>query len=58
MKTDSGYPSFAQFKATIVTYDDAPDECTIYPDDVDDTARTTMWISARAGSFCSITDIQ
>lgn len=58
MKTDPGFPLLEEFEATIVTYDDAPDECTIYPDDIDDPDRSTTWISAKAGSYCSIADIQ
>lgn len=40
--------------AEVVSYDDAPDECTIYPEDVSDAQRTTAWITARGGSFCSV----
>lgn len=58
MNTDPGFPLLEQFEASIVTYDDAPDECTIYPGDVDDAVQATTWISAQAGSFCSIADIQ
>lgn len=58
MRTDPGFPLLEQFEATIVTYDDAPDECTIYPEDVDEAAKSTTWITARAGSFCSIGDRQ
>ena len=44
---------FAAFAAAIVTYEDAPDECTIYPEDVSTGQRQTTWITAKEGSFCS-----
>jgi len=40
--------------AEIVSYDDGPDECTIYPEDVSDEQRTTAWITARGDAFCSV----
>jgi len=43
-----------QFRAAVVDYDDAPDECTIYPRTVSEDQRTTAWITAREGSFCSL----
>jgi hypothetical protein len=41
-------------RAEVVTYDDAPDECTIFPEDVSEEQRTTAWITARGGSFCRV----
>jgi hypothetical protein len=41
-------------RAEVVTYDDAPDECTIYPENVSEEQRTTAWITARGGSFCPV----
>ncbi|MBB6647015.1 DUF7511 domain-containing protein [Halobellus ruber] len=37
--------------ARIEPYEDAPDECTIYPANATADALTTTWISAREGSF-------
>ena len=40
--------------ARIEEYDDAPDECTIYPADATQTELTTTWVSARANSFIAL----
>jgi hypothetical protein len=45
---------FESFEATVVSYDDAPDECTIYPTDITGDRRTTTWITAKEGSFLSL----
>lgn len=37
--------------ATVVEFQDAPAQCTIYPTDVTDEAQLTMWISARGDAF-------
>jgi hypothetical protein len=42
--------------ATVVTYDDSPDECTIYPADANDADIVTRWISAAEGSFVALAD--
>lgn len=47
---------FGPLIATVVTYDDAPDECTIHPKTVPDGQRTTAWISAKEGSFFSLVE--
>jgi hypothetical protein len=49
-----GEPDFESFEATVVSYEDAPDECTIYPTDVSGHRRTTTWITAKEGSFCQL----
>ena len=50
--TDGSRPAQPeQFRAAVVDYDDAPDECTIYPRTVSERQRTTAWITAREGSF-------
>jgi hypothetical protein len=51
---DEGEPVLESFEATVVRYEDAPDECTIYPTDVSGHRRTTTWITAKEGSFCSL----
>lgn len=43
-----------RFTATIVRYEDGPDECTIHPKRVNDNRRTTAWITALEGSFVSL----
>lgn len=47
---------FEAFAAALVTYEDAPDECTIYPEDIPSSQRQTTWITAKEGSFCSAKD--
>ncbi|MFC6824079.1 DUF7511 domain-containing protein [Halopelagius fulvigenes] len=46
------------YEATVVSYDDEPDECTIYPADADDDELVTTWISAKSGSFVSLADMR
>lgn len=41
-------------RATVVEYEDAPDECTIYPQDVSHWDRMTTWITAEEGSFVEL----
>lgn len=54
MQSDQGVPAFGSFTARVVTYDDIPDQCTIYPADVDDDRRATTWITAEEGSYRSL----
>ncbi|WP_299334199.1 DUF7511 domain-containing protein [Haloplanus sp.] len=54
MDSSGAVPTFDSFTAAVVEYADAPDECTIYPTDVAEGLRTTTWITAAAGSFCSV----
>lgn len=47
-------PAAAQFdalRAIVVEYDDAPDECTVYPAGATGDALVTRWVTAREGSF-------
>lgn len=44
----------AKLRATVVEYDDAPDECTMYPEDASEWERMTTWITAREGSFVDL----
>jgi len=53
MSSHRTVPSFDSFAATVVSYDDAPDECTIYPRNLDEADRRTAWITAKEDSFCS-----
>jgi hypothetical protein len=46
--------SAEQFAATVVSREDGPDKCTIYPADVGETGRTTRWITAESSAFCSL----
>ena len=43
-----------QLRATIVEYEDAPDECTIFPRDASGVERMTTWISAEEGSYVDL----
>ncbi len=49
-EVDSGAPEPVRI-ARIEPYDDAPDECTIYPADATADVLTTTWITALEGSF-------
>lgn len=44
-----------RLRAEVVSYDDAPSECTLYPDDVPEAERTTTWITAQGDAFCPLT---
>lgn len=54
--TEPDTPELGPITTTVVTYDDAPDECTIHPANVSVGETTTAWISAEEGSFISIED--
>lgn len=43
-----------QLCSTVVEYDDAPDECTIYPRGVSKMERMTTWISAKEGAYVDL----
>ena len=43
-----------RLRATIVEYENAPDECTIYPSGVSGVERMTTWISAEEGSYVDL----
>lgn len=45
-----------QLVATVVTYDDAPDECTLYPLDATEQELLTCWLSAETDSFVALED--
>jgi len=49
-----GPPSGRRYVARVETYDDAPDECTIFPEDADADELPTTWVSAEAGSYVSL----
>lgn len=54
MQSNERAPAFESFAAKVVSYDDDPDQCTIFPTDVSEDQRTTTWISAEEGSYCSL----
>jgi len=54
MAPNRSIPEFEPFAATVVNYDHSPDECTIYPTDVDETAQATTWITAEESAFCPL----
>ena len=43
-----------RLRATVVEYEDGPDECTIYPNGVSGVERMTTWISAKEGSYVDL----
>ena len=46
-----------EYEAIVAPYDDAPDECTIYPIDVPEEKLMTTWITAEEGSFVSLDEM-
>ena len=51
-------PRLESLEATVVTYDDAPDQCTIYPRAAPEEYRTTAWITASEGTYCDILEMR
>ena len=45
-----------KLRSTVVEYDDAPNECTIYPEDVPEWDRMTTWITATEGSYVELAE--
>lgn len=41
-------------QATVVEYENAPDECTLFPRDVSGMDRMTTWITAKEDSFVDL----
>ena len=61
MSTDrqrQDYPDNAvssrELRAVVERYEDAPDQCTIFPTGLDDYERMATWISAREPSFVEL----
>ena len=54
---DTARKTTVELEATIVEYDDAPNECTIAPTDVSDVDRMSTWISAQEGSYVELADV-
>lgn len=46
-----------RLRATIVEYEDAPNECTIYPNGVSEVEQMTTWISAKEGSYVDLESV-
>jgi hypothetical protein len=42
------------YDAVVVTYDDAPDECTVFPVGASEADLLTTWVSATEGSFVAL----
>lgn len=55
MRANEGDDRGIRLRAEVVSYDDAPSECTMFPDDVSEDQRTTTWITARGDAFCPLT---
>jgi hypothetical protein len=58
MDTDSRTPEYEVFEAKIVSGDGESTECTIFPRDAAADRRTTAWITARDGAYCSAASMQ
>jgi hypothetical protein len=46
------------YAAIVSTYDDAPDECTVFPVEVSEADLVTTWVSAREGSFVPLAEMR
>jgi hypothetical protein len=46
------------YRAVVEEYDDASDECTIYPMDASLDERVTLWISAQRPGFVDLEDVR
>jgi hypothetical protein len=44
----------ARLVADVVTYRDAPDECTLSPANAAEGAQTTAWLTARGDAFVTL----
>jgi hypothetical protein len=56
--TDGVDESRNAYAASVVPYDDAPDECTIFPVDAAEADLVTTWISAAEGSFVALDEMR
>lgn len=56
--TELREPGKPVLQARLVRYERQPDELTISPRDVDQSARMTTWISAREGSFLDLESVR
>ena len=45
-------------RAIVERYDDAPDQCTIYPSGTDDHERMATWITATDPGFVDLQDVR
>lgn len=54
MGTNWEIPAFESFESMVVCYEDAPNQCTIRPRDVEPERERTAWITAAEGSYCSL----
>lgn len=51
---DADGPTPHPFASVVVSHDDGPDECTVYPVDVTEDELLTRWITAEEGSYVSV----
>jgi hypothetical protein len=52
--TSEPVPDAWTYRAVVETYDDEPDQCTIFPREVAGLDRMTTWITAREDSFIAL----
>jgi|AntDeeMinimDraft_4_1070355.scaffolds.fasta_scaffold01248_2 hypothetical protein len=52
--TDDTDDTDGQIQATVVSYDDQPDQCTLHPVQPDERCRTTEWITADENSYVTL----
>ena len=44
----------AGYRAVLERYEDAPDQCTIFPDDTEPGERASKWITAESPGFVDL----
>ncbi|MCO8265868.1 DUF7511 domain-containing protein [Haloferax prahovense] len=47
-----------EFVAIVAPYDDAPDECTIFPAGLSEDELLTTWLSAQEGGYVSLAEMR
>ncbi|AKU07990.1 DUF7511 domain-containing protein [Haloferax gibbonsii] len=47
-----------EFVAIVASYEDAPDECTIFPAGLAEDELLTTWLSAQEGSYVALAEMR
>ena len=51
-------PGTRSLRAVVERYEDAPNQCTIYPEESDDHERMATWITALEPAFVDLTIVR
>jgi len=55
---DRNEPDDLSTRTTVVEYEEAPNECTIFVSGVPRTERMTTWITAKEGSYIDLESVR